>query len=345
VAGNTLAAQHFNYFQYHLTKELNNLLTAVGIGQSASDDTQLTQAVGLNQISISASGTTVASAFKGDTWTKFNNSGGASTYDISAGASRSGVRLTIEETNANGVTIKTGTGMTAFLGVGAIHLLWDGTQWVKIGGSTILAIFTSGSGATWITPWAGTFKVTVIGGGGGSGGCTFVTAPVSAGGGGGGGCAIKMYSEQSNSTFTYTIGTGGTAGNGSPTSGGAGNNTTVTDGTLIITGSGGGGGINGSGTRAGGSGGTGTNGDLNIQGGGGGSGSIYNTGTGSNSISGGVGGSSFFGGGASAVSTSGATNGNAGGQYGGGASGSTMSGGSGSSVGAVGASGVVVIEF
>lgn len=45
VAGNTLAAQNLNYYLFHLTKEMNNLLTSGGISQSTLDDTQITQAI------------------------------------------------------------------------------------------------------------------------------------------------------------------------------------------------------------------------------------------------------------------------------------------------------------
>jgi hypothetical protein len=143
VAGNTLGAQHFNWYLYHLTAELNNLLAGVGISQLTTDDQQIMKAVGRAQIAITATGTTTAAAFTGDTWVKYNNAG-AATYDISAGASRAGVMLFIEETNANGVTIQTGSG-TAFLGIGAVTLLWDGTQWVQTGGNAVIQILTTGS--------------------------------------------------------------------------------------------------------------------------------------------------------------------------------------------------------
>lgn len=335
VAGNTLAAQHFNWYLYHLTKELNNLLISVGIGQLVTDDTQLTQAVGLNQVSISASGTTVASAFKGDTWTQFNNSGGASTYDISAGASRSGVRLTIEETNANGVTIKTGTGMTAALGIGAVHLLWDGTQWCKVGGANIVQVFTSGSGATWKTPWAGSYKVTVTGGGGAGGGFNGLSG--GGAGGGGGGTAIGILYELAGATLTYTVGALVAGGNGSGTTG---NNSTLTDGTSTLTGNGGIGGGGASAINVGSAGGGASGGSIQSKGDGSGAG-FYIA---SIQISGNGGGSIWGGGAPGVVGTSGAVAGVAGGAYGGGGSGATNTGAS-SATGGGGAAGVVVIEF
>ena len=45
VPGNTLAAQNMNWYLYHLTKEVNNVLTSAGVSQSTLDDTQLLQSV------------------------------------------------------------------------------------------------------------------------------------------------------------------------------------------------------------------------------------------------------------------------------------------------------------
>ena len=45
VPGNTLAAQHLNYYLFHLTKELNNLLALAGLSPSGAVDTQVGAAV------------------------------------------------------------------------------------------------------------------------------------------------------------------------------------------------------------------------------------------------------------------------------------------------------------
>jgi hypothetical protein len=45
VPGNTLAAQHLNWFLNHLTLELNNLLTAGGVVQNSGVDTQVASAI------------------------------------------------------------------------------------------------------------------------------------------------------------------------------------------------------------------------------------------------------------------------------------------------------------
>jgi hypothetical protein len=45
VAGNTLAAQHYNYQLNHLTKELNNVLIAADVVQNATVDTQLRDSI------------------------------------------------------------------------------------------------------------------------------------------------------------------------------------------------------------------------------------------------------------------------------------------------------------
>ena len=39
--GNTLPSQYWNWLFFHITKELNNVLTASGVSQSTADDTQL----------------------------------------------------------------------------------------------------------------------------------------------------------------------------------------------------------------------------------------------------------------------------------------------------------------
>ena len=57
--GNTLAAQHYNYQFYHLTKELNAVLTAAGVGQNAAIDNQLLTSF---YALISVSGTAAALA-------------------------------------------------------------------------------------------------------------------------------------------------------------------------------------------------------------------------------------------------------------------------------------------
>jgi hypothetical protein len=351
VPGNPLAAQHLNFYLYHLTKELNNVLTAVGMSQSTADDTQITQAIGRTNSVISTSGAVITAAqFVGNALVQFTNAAGSSNYLIGSGAARPGIELIVEALSGSGVMIVNGSG-SAFLGSGAVRLLWDGSQWCKIGGNAFTQIFASGAGATWVTPWRGTFKCTVVGGGGGGGGAKNpnTSSTAGGGGGGGGGAAVKLYAEPAGITLTYSVGSAGTAGTSAPTSGGNGGNSTLTDGVTLITGSGGIGGGAGNISvvnPSGGAGGTGTNGDLNIQGGGGGGGSTV---TAINSISqSGSGGSSLLGGGGAGLCVYNANAaGSAGGLYGGGGGGGDVENASAgnTAAGGIGATGVVMVEF
>jgi len=292
---------------------------------------------------VSLAGGNVFTAFTKDTRVIETAAG---TVDITAGASAAGIRVEIVNKYAAGITLNVSTGAASLtMGVGAIALEWDGTQWQKIGGMTFTQVFSSGTGATWKAPWGGSYKVTGVGGGGGGGATSESTNYQSGGGGGGGGggAAIKTYYEAAAATFTYTVGGGGATGV-------AGGNTTVTDGTLLVTGAGGGAGGSGAAGQVGGSGGAGTNGDLNVKGNGGVApfnfvGTISVNGLGM----GGAGGGSLLGGGAPGGTTAGAggTTGAAGGNYGGGGAGGSANDvtGAQSANGGAGGGGVVVIEF
>ena len=210
VPGNTVGAQHLNWWLGHLTAELNNVLLAQGISQNSLDDTQLVQAIGRTNVLISTSGTvTVASQFAGNTLVQFANLSGSSNYVIDSGAARPGVELIVEAMAGSGVMIVNGSG-SAFLGSGAVRLLWDGSQWCKLGGNAFLQVFTSGSAQTWITPWKGSYRSTVIGGGGGGGGGSAIASYGAGGGGGGaGGYVESVVCEAAKAILTYTIGAGG----------------------------------------------------------------------------------------------------------------------------------------
>ena len=153
VPGNPLAAQHLNFYLYHLTKELNNVLTAVGMSQSTADDTQITQAIGRTNSVISTSGVVITAAqFVGNALVQFTNAAGSSNYLIGSGAARPGIELIVEALSGSGVMIVNGGG-SAFLSAGAVRLLWDGSQWCKIGGNAFLQTFTSGSASTSAHRW------------------------------------------------------------------------------------------------------------------------------------------------------------------------------------------------
>lgn len=359
VPGNTLGAQTFNWFLGHLTAELCNLLTAVGISPLSTDDTQVRQAVGRTNTVISTSGAVITAAqFVGDALVQFTNASGSSSYNIGSGAARIGVQITLEALSGSGVTV-INAGGSAFLSVPSLlRLVWDGSAWAKVGGGSFIQSFLTGTAATWKCPWTGTFKATVVGGGGGGGGARAFASntSVGAGGGGGGGTAIKALAEVAGATLTYTIGAAGTAGASTPTDGGDGGDSTLSDGAVTLTGGKGHGGVredNNSPTMtpAGGSGGTASGGDLGITGQGGGAGTSTNGITAAGG-EGGMGGSSFLGGGGHGTSCgpSASTNGSAGiagGSYGGGGSGASAETTSADTkaAGGAGAAGVIVIEF
>jgi hypothetical protein len=193
----------------------------------------------------------------------------------------------------------------------------NGTTWTSAAAGVAATVFTA-TGDFTIPAGITRIKMTIVGGGGGGGVGTGGCSPVPGSGGGGGGAAIKWLTGlTSGNTLRVTVGAagainGGTGGTSSVATGTSGTPQSIT----TVSATGGSGGANAS---AGGAGGLGSSGDLNIGG---------NAGNGSNSSTGG--GSIFGGGGA----------GNAVGRaYGGGG------GGGNSASGALGATGVVFIEY
>ena len=190
---------------------------------------------------------------------------------------------------------------------------------------------TSGTGATYtLPPNVRAIYVECVGGGGGGGGVDGQGAGTGAGGGGGagGGYVAKLITSPSSS-YTYTIGAGGTGGASGANSGTVGGDTTFTDGTITLTATSGNG---GSGLTASASnahynqatGGDGTGGDVGIGGQRGGARSRGNFAQ----YYGGYGGGSFFGqggGGNAGTNSSGGNGTNYGGGGGGGANDGTTS--------------------
>jgi hypothetical protein len=175
------------------------------------------------------------------------------------------------------------------------------------------AVFFNTS-TTWVAP-AGVTSVTyaVVGGGGGGGGA--VRSNFSAGGGGGGGRLLTgTLSVTPGTSYTVTVGGGGSAGSGGGGGGGTGSSSVFSS----ITSAGGNGGSGGSGTGgAGGNSGGGAGGGSgagSTGGGGGGAGGAGGNGTGAGGISGAGGIGSF-------TSISGSSIG-----YGGGGSGAVFAG-------------------
>lgn len=200
------------------------------------------------------------------------------------------------------------------------------------------------TGGTTYTPTTGTKTAVIymVGGGGGGGGTTGSNANVaSAAGGGSGGYLVKRITGVSG-TYTYALGSAGTAGTSSGGAGGGGGNTTFTNGGTTYTAFGGGGGnpmtfgttLATSGVGAGAA--VSTNGDLN-SGGTPGAPGIRLSGT--IGVSG-NGGSSQFGSGGAGITTG--LNGNPGIGYGAGGAGG-LSNSSSASSGGVGTAGVIVV--
>lgn len=210
-----------------------------------------------------------------------------------------------------------------------------------IGGLKSIQVFTSTGTSTWTKPSGiRTVKVFVTGSGGGGGGGNSNNDMGS--GGGAGGTAIKIIDVSSVSSVAVTVGVGGNAGSMAG-NGGGGN---VSGFGTYCTASGGGGGTQGNaGAIPGGAGGVGTGGDINIRGGYGNNGqdNIYDSGYESSF---GIGGTSFWGGGAR-----GATHNNmpstskTSASFGaGGGGGNSDDVGTSTGVGGVGMDGVVVVE-
>jgi hypothetical protein len=251
------------------------------------------------------------------------------TINITAGATVAGIRVDIVNKYAAGITLAVTTGAAnVTMLLGSLSLEWDGTQWHKIGGMALSLILTTGTAATWITPWAGVYKTTVQGPGADGAVCNGSTASVG-GGGGGGGCAISWLNEAAGVTFTYTV----------PVA--TGSNVTFTDGTKTLTGVKGLDGESQQVVASGGSGGLGTGGDINLGGTAGADGIVLST-----QAMSGAGGASPFGGGGRAVRTlDTSSTGVAGQKYGGGGSGAARFNAGVGQNGGAGALGVIIIEF
>ena len=159
VPGNTLPAQYWNYIFFHITKELNNVLTAAGVAQSGATDTQLTSSINLlaGNTLISTSGTlgTIALTYMNTMYVLT----AASTATLPATAPL-GARVTFKCLGAYGVTIAANTGQTigdggaattnaiGITGTGAfVTLQWDVTNsiWHIVASNT--SIINSASGA------------------------------------------------------------------------------------------------------------------------------------------------------------------------------------------------------
>ncbi|NTG73312.1 hypothetical protein G6M02_08220 [Agrobacterium rhizogenes] len=229
------------------------------------------------------------------------------------------------------------------LRTGSIMVLtYDGIQFQVSGlissnlPSTTTQSFTSTT--TW-TPPAGVTKIKrarVWGGGGGGGGANANAGAAGAGGGGGGYAEGINYTVTPGVGITITVGTGGSGGATTPTSGGAGGSSSF--GSLIsATGGAGGGGGNSGIQPSGSAGGVGSSGNvLNLSGQAGGTGYGVTGG-----VLSGIGGGTFA---ATSAGPNAGTAGSLGASPGGGGAGASGTSGSGFTGGA-GANGLIIIEY
>ncbi len=217
------------------------------------------------------------------------------------------------------------------------------TNLTATGGVRSFQVFTSGTAATYTKPANVTsILVEVLGGGGAGGGAAGSTGTASGGGGGGGGYA-RLYIASPSSTYTYTVGAGGTAGTAGNNPGNSGGTTTFSASSLQATGGAGGNGSANSATVTGanqGVGGIGSNGNINSAGGCGSPGIVLLGSTGAALI--GSGGPSIYGGGGAPTGSN--TTGAAGIGYGGGGNGAMAS--SINQQGGAGSAGLIIVwEF
>ncbi len=297
--------------------------TTYGPGDGVNTFTIPTQAQAI-RLPLSVTSDTTFSQFTSDADIVVNNPS-AAYIDVSDGAAGPGIRICIIEQSAEGVTVYMDAGHTLSftLQKGVLTLVWNGSAWQYVAGTSLRWVLTSGTSQTWKPPWTGAFMVTAQGPGGNGGtGNGYVDGESNAhagfgGSGGGGGHASRRYALQAGTSCTYTVGTA------------AGTATSWTDRSAAITASSGANGANSpsGGSGNGGAGGSASSGDINMPGQGG----SYGAGEGGDSVMG-VGGQR---------TTSTQTNA-AGGAYGGGGSGGY--GASSSQAGAAGATGVVIIE-
>ncbi len=164
--------------------------------------------------------------------------------------------------NSTLTTLSSLTTASSLSSIGTITTgTWHGTATSGQSFITSGTIYTTPAGITTHT----NFKFQIIGGGGGGAGSSAATSH--GGGGGSGAVGILYINGLSPSTnYTIAIGTAGAAGDGSPTDGIAGGDTTLTIGATTYTAHGGGGGLIGNSTYVGGVGGTATNCTINISG-------------------------------------------------------------------------------
>lgn len=279
-------------------------------------------------------GSNTFAAFGTDSVITLSNASAAG-VSIANGASLPGISLTLLKTTSTAVTLTTASGVTFNFTAGILNLIWTGSAWLPKGKQNQRVLLTSGSSATWKSPFKGLYLVYAQGGGGSGGSVVGSTDGTSAcGGGSGGNCAGKWYSLASGISCTYTVG-------------GAAQDTTFTDGSTSIKGQAGLNGTGGNGGEGNLAGGAAVELDSSVS-----TADFYYLGTAGTSgagLSSGKGGHSYFGGVADAVtyvSPNYVIDGITGKGYGGGGGGAfRTSTPNTTATGGVGGPGCIVIEF
>lgn len=257
VTGNSLLATEWN----QVPSEIQNAIEALGVTLSSGD---------LNQLGKSLAGYAAEGA-------EYSDSGAANAYVLSATGTkqaipsyRDGMRIRFMPANAN-----TGASTVNVAGLGVVNIkLRGGTTDPSAGDidpnlpchlvyrtspSAHFELDRSGfvktvfqiSSITYNPPVdVRTLEFIAVGGGGGGGGADGQGAGTAAcGGGGAGGGNTSVLTTQIESSYTITIGAGGTGGTGTAGGNGApGGDTTVVSGAISLTAPGGGGGSGAVGT-------------------------------------------------------------------------------------------------
>jgi hypothetical protein len=211
--------------------------TTYGSGDGVNTFNIPTQAQA-NRLSVSVTSDHTFDPFTSDTDIVVNNPS-AAYIDISDGAAGPGIRVSIIEQSAQGVTVYTDAAHTqsCLLKKGALALVWDGTSWVCESAHGDVSILLT-SGTSFKIPFTGKWNLTLIGGGGSGGGATQGYGNTSGGGGGAGQRLTKQLYIAGGTTVTCQIGAGGTnTGHATGTGGGS---TTATLGSMVLTALGGG---------------------------------------------------------------------------------------------------------
>jgi hypothetical protein len=229
--------------------------TTYGPGDGVSTFDIPTQAQAVRVSYNVTSTTTFDDPFASDTDIVVNNPS-AAYVDISVGAAGAGIRVSIIEQSAQGVTVYTDAAHTqsCLLQKGVLALRWDGTSWVCESAHGDVSLFLT-AGTSFKIPFSGRWNLTLLGGGGSGGGVREGGGSTTGGGGGAGQKLTKQLYLAMGTSVTCAIGAAGTnTGHGTGSDGGP---TTATIGSVTLSADGGKAGGGGTGSASCGAGGAG----------------------------------------------------------------------------------------